>query len=837
MGGAKRPDVRDWLSAARHPGRRDGVIAVVLLVLPWVLGWVLAPHHHLDATAVTTLVAVTIPLPTLWLTWVGIRNASRTGPADGEAASANITAGPGSAVAGAGGTAIGQGAVVAGSGGTAIGWMVYQPQRRGVIGRPVRLADPPPLLAGRENLLAELGTRLTGGDNATPRKVALCGLGGAGKTSVALAYARRHLDEVGVAWQFPAADTTVLAAGFGELAAQLDARDPADTRDPVASVHAVLAGSAVPWLMIFDNATDMASVAAFLPPAGPGRVLITSQNPAWPGLALEVPLLDPDTAAGFLVRRTGDPHRQAARDLAVELGGLPLALEQAAAYVQTRGESLAGYLALFRERRADMLDLGEPTGYPGTVATAWRLAFEAVQQAAPGAAGLLRLLAFCAPEAMPLRLLLRPRPGLLERLAPEVAAVLEPLLEDNLAANDAIGALRRYSLISLPANELVSVHRLVQAVTKDQMPGELAKAWQQAAAALMEAAIPPDTAMPETWPTCAELLPHAQAALALTSRGMRQIALYLGQSGSYPAARDLFRAIADALGGDDGYGAEHPCTLIHRGELASWTGEAGDAAGARDQFAALLPIAERVLGPEDPDTLITRSELARWTGKAGDAAGARDQCAALLPVQERVLGVEHPAVLTTRGSLAYWTGQTGDAAGARDQCAALLPVQERVLGPEDPAIPTARGNLARWTGEAGDAAGARDQFAALLPVRERALGPEHPYTLTIRGNLATWTGEAGDAAGARDQFWELLPIQERVLGPEHPQTLFTRSNLADWTASAGDAAGARDQYAALLPIQERILGPGHPDTLTARRNLAGWTRQAETGSDRYSGLT
>ena len=105
----------------------------------------------------------------------------------------------------------------------------------------MRLADPPPLLAGREDLLAELDTRLTGGDNSGPRTVALCGLGGAGKTSVALAYAHRHLAEVGVAWQFAAEDPTVLAAGFAELAAQLGARDDADTRDPVASVHGTLA--------------------------------------------------------------------------------------------------------------------------------------------------------------------------------------------------------------------------------------------------------------------------------------------------------------------------------------------------------------------------------------------------------------------------------------------------------------------------------------------------------------------------------------------------------------------------------------------------------------------
>ena len=290
----------------------------------------------------------------------------------------------------------------------------------------------------------------------------------------------------------PAEDPAVLAAGFGELAAQLGA---ADGGDPVASVHGVLAASPAPWLLVFDNAPDRASVAPFVPPAGPGRVLITSRNQIWPpGQALDVPVLDPQVAAEFLVNRTGDADRRAALELAGELGGLPLALEQAAAYVQASGDSLAGYLALFRQRRADLLARGEPTGYAETVATTWGLAFEDLQQAAPGAAGLLRLLAFCAPEAIPLRLLLQPRPGLAEQLGEEVAPVLVPLLEDQLAAGDAIAALRRYSLISPPADGSVSVHRLVQAVTADQMPAELAQAWRQAAAALIEAAIPADTA-------------------------------------------------------------------------------------------------------------------------------------------------------------------------------------------------------------------------------------------------------------------------------------------------------------------------------------------------------
>jgi Tetratricopeptide repeat len=698
--------------------------------------------------------------------------------------------------------------VAADRGGTAIGRLEYE-RRPEVASMPVRLAPRPVFLAGREGLLVELDARLAGGPGRPgPRVAVLCGLGGAGKTSVAVEYAHRHLAEVGVCWQFPAEDREVLAAEFGVLAAQLGAREVVDPRDPVASVHAVLARAQAGWLVVFDNAPDRAAVEPFVPPAGPGRVLITTQNQHWPpGQALDVPVLDVEVAADFLVNRTGDPDRAAARVLAAELGGLPLALEQAAAYMQATGTTLARYLPLFRARQADLLARGEASGHPADVAATLGLALSRLAEDAPPAAGLVRLLAFLAPEPVPLAMLLagQQAAGL---LSSEVAAEVGPLLGDPVAAGDAMTGLRRYSLVTPAGDGLVLVHRLVQAITRAQLSAEAAGQWEQAAAALVELAVPTDPELPAAWPTYAVLLPHARAVLDLTSAGMWQIARYLGFSGSYPAARDLSRQIADAHTDDEAYGPEHPETLAARHELASWTGWAGDAAGARDQFAALLPIRERVLGPEHPDTLSDRSNLALWTGQAGDAAGARDQFAALLPIRERVLGPEHPRTLTDRHELAVWTGEAGDAAGARDQYAALLPIRERVLGPEHPDTLRTRNNLAHWTGEAGDAAGARDQLAALLPVREQVLGPEHPETLATRANLARWTGEAGDAAGARDQCAALLPVRERVLGPEHPETLTARHNLAVWTGEAGDAAGARDQCAALLPIRERLNSPG-----------------------------
>jgi KaiC/GvpD/RAD55 family RecA-like ATPase len=153
------------------------------------------------------------------------------------------------------------------------------------MGKPVRLADPPSLLAGREDLLADLHTRLTGGDGPRPRTVALCGFGGAGKTSVALAYAHSHLAEVRVAWQLAAENPTVLADGFGQLAAQLGARDVVDIRDPVVSVHGLLAAFPDEWLLIFDNAPELVhrhSLGWVV--AREGAELVGFVNVLWDGL-------------------------------------------------------------------------------------------------------------------------------------------------------------------------------------------------------------------------------------------------------------------------------------------------------------------------------------------------------------------------------------------------------------------------------------------------------------------------------------------------------------------------------------------------------------------------
>ncbi|GII79792.1 hypothetical protein Sru01_47740 [Sphaerisporangium rufum] len=663
--------------------------------------------------------------------------------------------------------------------------VVHLPPRPPVPVRPVRLAPRPPRLAGRDEALAGIRRRLDA-DAARPALLVVHGLGGVGKTSLVAEYAHRHQDTYHLMWQLPAEDPAVLSAAFAGLAALLGLRPPGETADPVRQVHAALAAHPGRWLLILDNAPDPEAVHDVLPPAGDGHVLVTSRSGHWPSVqSMELPALDGEPAAAFLVERTGQDDPAAAAAVAAALGGLPLALEQAGAYITAAGTTLAGYLELLRRRRAEVLAQGRPWGYDQQVASTWQLSFDHLAADAPRAIALLRLLACYAPDDIPYRLLLgAPKEGRPAGRHRGRAGKAGPraLPAGELEVDAAVSALRRHGLVGRPAGGMVSVHRLVQAVTLHRLPARARTAWHRTAATLLLAALPGAPDDPAGWPRYTLLLPHARVALPRTLPELHLITEFLGRSGDHRTATALGREVCQALAAE--LGTDHPRTIGARHDLALWTGLAGDAGAARDQFAALIPVCERVLGAEHPHTLTTRDNLAAWTGKAGDATAARDRYTALVPIRERLLGPDHPDTLISKI------------------------------------------NLAQWTGEAGDATAARDRYAALLPVCERVLGPEHPHSLAVRNNLAGWTGLAGDAIAARDRYTALLPVHERVLGPDHPETLVTRSNVAHWTGLAGDPATARDRFTALLPDFERVLGPDHPDTLTVRRNLADWTENA-----------
>ncbi|MFI9435912.1 tetratricopeptide repeat protein [Streptosporangium sp. NPDC052375] len=841
------------------------VVAVSVLALATGLVGFFADPLHLPDAALDVLdkrasvLSLFVGIAGLAVAGVGLLRQQTPPSSDAPAAPAVSSSGPGSPVVGgamSGGMVVGQvsGGTTAGPGGAAAGGQravavagdltagmlitgdgatitttaaqmrpplppigAVEVPAAGLAGLPRR---PAGVFVGRQEQLERLEPALRSGPGVITQ--AVVGLGGIGKSELALQYAHRHRDAYRLVWWITAETPEQIQAGLAELGRALCAgvASNAAAQAPAEEAEAwALAWLAAhdDWLVVFDNAADAEDLQPCLGRLRAGHVLVTSRRAVgWQdvGEVLQLGVLPQADAVQLLLEVIGAEttvDRASAGELAAELGELPLALKQAGAYIAaTPGMDPATYLGLLRTTpvRALSADPRRDTATDRVVARVWQVTCARIEQIDPRAMRLLQALACYAPDDLPCEVLTGFEGG------------------DAAVIADALGVLASYSMINRSRDgRAVSVHRLVQAVTLAALPDDARTIARAAAADLLQAALPDDPERISSWPLYARLLPHAQAVLDAGSDAMRAILNYLGASGDYRSAQALQHRRYTVL--HHARGPEHPQTLTAQANLAFWTGRAGDAVGARDQFAALLPVRERVSGPEHPQTLTDRANLARWTGEAGDAARARDQFAALLPVRERVLGPEHPQTLTARANLAFWTGRTGDAVGARGLFAALLPIVERVSGPEHPETLTARANLAGWTGEAGDAVGARDQFAALLPVRERVSGPEHPQTLTDRANLAFWTGRTGDAVGARDQYAALLPVRERVSGPEHPQTLTARANLARWTGRAGDAVGARDQYAALLPVRERVLGPEHPQTLTARANLAFWTKEAE----------
>ncbi|MEV5801724.1 tetratricopeptide repeat protein, partial [Streptomyces collinus] len=598
----------------------------------------------------------------------------------------------------------------------------------------------------------------------------LTGMGGVGKTQLAADYARTAWNETGAAggldvlvWVTASARSPIVT-GYAQAGVELCRADPGDPEQAARSFLAWLTPKAgaqpCRWLIVLDDVADPADLQGLWPPDSPhGRTLVTTRRrdaalAAHGRRTIEVGLFTPAEALTYLTAAlAGHGHGESADELtalAEDLGHLPLALAQAAAYLIDTGETVADYRELLADRTTSLADTA-PDALPDDqalpLAAAWSLSIDRADILRPAglARPMLALTAFLDANGIP-QDVLTSSPALAHLSAhrtytgPEHAGQPDPV-----SARDAVralSALHRLSLVDHHRDALrraVRVHQLVQRTTRDALTSHQYDATARAAADALLAA----------WPAI-----ERDTALAQT-----------------------FRANTTALVGHAGqalYRSGAPGVLYRTGRSL---GETGQVTAARDHFEHLTETLRHHLGDDHLDPLIARNNLAIMRGRAGDAAGAADAFADLLKHMARVLGEDHPSTLIARGNLATWRGEAGDAAGAADAFAELLADRIRVLGEDHPDTLTARGNLATWRGEAGDAAGAADAYADLLEHMVQVLGEDHPSTLTTRNNLATMRGWAGDAAGAADAYADLLEHMVQVLGEDHPSTLTTRNNL------------------------------------------------------------
>lgn len=678
---------------------------------------------------------------------------------------------------------------------------------------------------GRSDELGLLTEALTRLDERTAGGVvvqAMHGLGGVGKSTLAAYWTRAHAVDYEVVWWIIADRPAGLDAGLADLAVALEPEYGGQPLETLKARAIAWLAAHRRWLLVLDNVTDQASIAPLLDRASTGRVIVTSRlAEGWHRLGatvIRLGVLTGEQAVELLTsiatQDRDDADLTGSADLVTELGYLPLAIEQAAAYIHQTQLSPAAYLALLQENPAVMYDqTARGADAERSIARIWRVTLDTLAETAL-AGHLLRTMAWWASESIP-RFLFDP-------------------IADPVDVTNSLSSLAAFNMIALNT-DTVTVHRLVQAVARTPDPNDPHRqhaaidAAHEQATHLLIRACPADPFDPAGWPTWRSLLPHADA---LASRGdnddtvflLDRTATFLQNQGAVARAIAFFeRALAS---GQRLHGDDHPLTMDVRNNLALAYRDIGDLKRAIDLTEHTLADRERVLGPDHPETLTTRSNLASVCRDAGDLKRAIELNKRTAADCERVLGPDHPDTLRVRGNLAVAYAEAGDLERAIPLSEETLADRERVLGLDHPDTLVSRNTLALAYQDTGNLERAIDLTERTLTDRERVLGPDHPGTMTSRHNLALAYGRAGNLEKGIRLYEQTLADRERVLGPDNPQTWNTRSNLAAAYGEAGDLERAIPLSEQSLAHRESVLGHDHPGTLITRYNMACIYQQA-----------
>ncbi len=703
-----------------------------------------------------------------------------------------------------------------------------------------------PFFTGREELLQQLHARLaTNNTAALAQTHAINGLGGIGKTQLALEYAYRYQQDYRLIFWIMAATLETLLADFVRLAGAvgLPFQERQDTQQAVVAVKNWLAEQQE-WLLIFDNVDDIKLISNYLPDKAVrnGHVILTTRSQATGSIAytIEVTQMREEEGALLLLRRAKvlspeatceqatSKARAEAETIVRELDGLPLALDQAGAYIEETGCSFSGYLALYRRRRRELLGRrGHLTlDHPESVTAIWDLCFRLVEQANPVAADLLRLCAFLDPDVI------------LEEIFTKggscLGPTLEPLATDTFALNQAIEELRKFSLVRRNAQVgLLSIHRLVQAVLKDSMEKPIQQQWAERAVRAVNAVFPEERWQPVQYLlahalTCAEAIEEYQLVFLECAQLLDRTATYLQDSAQYAEA-ELFYKRALAIK-ENNLGLEHPDTAFTLSNLAGLYRDQARYMEAEPLCKQALAIYEHTLGAEHPDTAFILHNLARLYRDQAKYMEAEPLYKQALAIYENTLSPNHPDIATTLHNFAGLYRDQGKYVEAEPLYKRALAIRESQLGSDHPHTAFTLNNLARLYRDQKKYAEAEPLYKRSLAIRERKLGPDHPYTATTLNNLAKLYQNQGKYAEAEPLYRRALAIRERKLGPNHPNTAISLDNLARLYQNQGRCAEAEPLHKQALTIYECTLDPNHPYIATALSNLANLYR----GTGRYA---
>lgn len=585
-----------------------------------------------------------------------------------------------------------------------------------------------PHFSGRENYLTELRKRFTA-DQPQGKHQVLYGLGGMGKSQIALEYAHRYKEHYTLVWWLPAEDPTALGLAFSRLGRAIGLKfGPEVSLDEVRHRCRRVLGQLSDWLIIFDNALRPADIQNYLPLQRSGHVLITSQTAEWGDLAHPVPVraMERSESVEFLHKRI---HQQDTNDLAAKLaqtlGDLPLALEQAAAVMEETGASYSSYLRRFETHWAELLQRGAAASaeHPDSLGMTLELSFRQVEEDSPPSAALLYFASFLSSENVP------------KSFIQTSVELLPPPLSSGVMVDldKTIEPLSRYSLIESSA-ETIAVHRLVSALTRRRLTADEQSKWCIAAAKAVAAMYRYNSDEPSTWPTFAEGLPHVLAT-----------AQHAQQLGVVPDV------VADLLSNAGRY-------LLKQGRSAE----------ARGVLERAIDVTRRVYGNNHPRTSDAANNLGRVLQRLGDLPRASENFGLSLQIDQKVYGQNDPRVATVANNYGMCLLASKDYAAAEHHFQWALSVYESHYGPEHPKIASVLNNLGCALRDSGHTDSAREVFVRGLSLAEASYAQDHPTTASLLYNMGQLLRSSGELSGAETYFRRSLTIDENAFGPTHP---------------------------------------------------------------------
>ncbi len=703
-----------------------------------------------------------------------------------------------------------------------------------------------PLFTGREKILdalhAQLGNHQT---VALTQSSALHGLGGVGKTQIALEYAYQHALEYGAVFWIGAETEEQMISSLLHIAEvlQLPERNDKEQQRVIAAVQRWLSSHSQ-WLVICDNVEDLALVPRFLPAVRSGAILITTRSQTLGTLAQGVDLLPMAQEEGvlFLLRRAKvlapaatceevqrlamqmPAQHAAAVELVNALGGLPLALDQAGAYLEETRCGVPAYLDLFHNRRAVLLQQrGEGVrDHPESVSTTFALAIAATTERHPAVGDLLRVCALLQPDAIPEELF---RQGA-EHLGPE----LEGVCHDELEWNRLLAVACSYSLLHRqPEERTLSLHRLVQAVLYESMNEQEQMLWQRGIIAALNMLFPEDVFEVSGWSQCERLLPHVMMVIAPMSdqvvdlartEVVQKTANYLLARGQYEQAKPLCLQALHMR--EQLLGSQHPDLVHLLYSLARISYEQGKYEQAEPFPKRALQIVEQSLGSEHFEMIYPLNGLSLIYWRQGKYELAEPLLVRAISIGEQAWGPEHPNIETSLNNLAILYAQQGKYELAEPLLVRAISIGEQAWGPEHPKTSNALNDLGELYVEQGKYEQAELLLRRALQIREQAWGPEHPEVARPRVGLARLYTKEGKYEQAEPLYQQVLDSREQALGPEHPEVAVVLDNLADLSVQQGKYELAESCYKRALHIWEQTVGAEHPNmaiTLNGVANL------------------